>query len=702
MPDPFAYDKNVQDLARAFGVDMDKALEAREAPYQAYASYAAALAGVKPASLQTVSAVVDGRVIKWRRDATGPCLGGGWSPAPDADGYVSLSHFGVVYGDRGSASANTAAINAADEWCAANGKKLSLGDGVIFFDGTLYKNADWIGAGRGYWAPQDAATLPVYDEARETAPTQLVATGTFDRVHRLYGVSSMEAGGAVRVNGSPQGAGYNDTEYRMLSFMDPATGLAKGVSIAIIQQGDGLASYGFRVIPDFGGDAGLDGYCDEAEDGRSTADVDIGFWHDGRRGPSFEEMDIVGHWRMAGFLFCHISLDLDYLPSPYHATFNRCRFQGYKGFAARGSDSYQITAVGSDYVEVPWADDIAIRDPAVWGKVRYREELGNYTATNFGEDIVSVTQVGSAARITFAGPISGVSVGYHVIPNSYGGGNSHLHMNDCAFGGFTFPNGYMAHDGNGVADPFPNPSTLFELGGYRSVETILTRPAFQSIEEVFVHVHDHRFLTFSDALFESNGAADGSKGARFITTSQEGDGSGSTRDVFVKSEFAMTQQYVDFRPAIPLGPPRFSSDAGLNTGARIVFPDYPPLGNINRITGVTGAVDYEVSFPNQVQITVADDTAVTIHLDKIAFNAGMGVYGNTVNAQSGMYAIRAATSLNWCRLLGGTGFAAVLDDTVLDGTTGTDGWMTVSSGQNEIYIENRTGAQRVYLVKLTF
>ena len=100
-----ALDDNVRALAQAFGSDMGVVRQAAEAGVSAagaaalvseqangkaddalvsatpVSGYAAALAQASIPFLQRISATIGGRLVEWVRQAGGPALGGGWTPA---------------------------------------------------------------------------------------------------------------------------------------------------------------------------------------------------------------------------------------------------------------------------------------------------------------------------------------------------------------------------------------------------------------------------------------------------------------------------------------------------------------------------------------------------------------------------------------------------------------------------------------------
>jgi hypothetical protein len=464
-------------------------------------SRADAEASLVPDVFTHIGVVGPDGTMRYIYDADGTALetadGRTWSP----DGDVTVYHFGVVPSSRSDASANSTRINAADAYAASVGKPLYLGSGIIFFGATLTKTTAWIGNGQGYWPVQPAFNRPAAEKEIDVANTQLVAVGTFTRNTLLPGISSMHCSGATRVNPSAVGGLVNDDEYRLQSFMND-DGTIRLFSVGVLDTSKATTSKGFRVVPDFGGDDGQDGYEDDTEDGRSTADVDIGLFSEDGDHATYEHIDTVGHWRMYGTFVAQIKRDEDaaVVGTPYYVTFKSCHFQGYAGFGQRGSDTYKVISVTGAEVRVPWADDIALQSARTWDQVR---RVVGFSSFALGQTITNVVQDDDECVITFSGDVSGVlSAGQEIAARAVGGGDSHTNFYDCIFQGFTHSNGGMAHDGTMVADPFPYPSKAFEKSGWRGTETNLINPIIHHIEEVGFHIHDANKLVWINLQLE--------------------------------------------------------------------------------------------------------------------------------------------------------------------------------------------------------
>jgi len=111
-------------------------------------------------------------------------------------------------------------------------------------------------------------------------------------------------------------------------------------------------------------------------------------------------------------------------------------------------------------------------------------------------------------------------------------------------------------------------------------------------------------------------------------------------------------------------------------------------------TSVTPTQD-NTGFVSGITASIADNAATTIPID---LNGATAVYGQLVISGN----VASARPSTVAFRVGSAAFATVLSGTatattgVLSGTTGTDGDLTVSASGSTFYIENRTGASRVY------
>lgn len=83
-------------------------------------------------------------------------------------------------------------------------------------------------------------------------------------------------------------------------------------------------------------------------------------------------------------------------------------------------------------------------------------------------------------------------------------------------------------------------------------------------------------------------------------------------------------------------------------------------------------------------ITLADDESAVM---KLPVDYGHVLVAEASLASHGMAWVRGSSAVKY---FGGAGFT-VLVNTILNGTTGTDGQMTISTSVGNFYVENRTG-----------
>lgn len=83
-------------------------------------------------------------------------------------------------------------------------------------------------------------------------------------------------------------------------------------------------------------------------------------------------------------------------------------------------------------------------------------------------------------------------------------------------------------------------------------------------------------------------------------------------------------------------------------------------------------------------VTLADDESATM---KLPVDFGHVLLADAGIATHGMAWVRGSSAVKY---FGGASFA-VLVNTILNGTTGTDGQLTISTNSGNFYVENRTG-----------
>ncbi len=277
---------------------------------------------------------------------------------------VPVNRFGVSHNNRSAADINSDAINAALVFCAETGQDLDLGSGVIFCSKPIVQRGrvNVFGRGVNYWQKQYTG-----DFAPQAA-TAIVMVGTGPKDQTLFVVSSCSKWGAGRINPSPV-AGYNDAEYRLESFVtsspDAGTRSLRPFSAAWTVKGAngnnqdvwGSSWHGFRIMPDAGGDDGMEDVRNSdrsVEKPLSSGDWDVGFYWKAAREIDSQHLQAVGQWRIAGGLVAPHAKVSEIGAAAYNTTFDNCVFNR---LMIRSVDSAPVVATTPTTVDIPWADD---------------------------------------------------------------------------------------------------------------------------------------------------------------------------------------------------------------------------------------------------------------------------------------------------------------------------------------------------------
>nr|WP_319389118.1 hypothetical protein [uncultured Cohaesibacter sp.] len=537
-------------------------------------------------------------------------------------GYFLLSEivvnpimFGALRG-RENAAVTTAALQAMFEYCQITGACFDLLGGSWFAndDGlSIIKPLKGSGRGIGYWHTYTAvANNGVYLPAQ----SQIILTGTGNKTISPHGMSSMRVSGGVIDNSASARSLWNEDEYTLL----PLNGdFSCGIYIGPEAAGSELS--GFRVLPDGGGDDGLDLYNDDTADENSgwAADWDFGIVCDSAADVKGDLIQSVGHYRMAGLLITSITITpSDDTPTPpYRQTWSRCEFEGWRGVAIRGSDTFQITAITSDSVSIDYADDHPF-DPAVEDRVALSNHTFSqslYTFTSVSDNGVTLTLNGLNAD-----PTANYDVGDSIVARPYGGGTSHINFTDCHVGGMKHPSGLQCHDQALGSDAMTHPGTAIEMSGERMVEIVWDETCrIQSNEQVAIHLHNISYCQLP-GLIEFNTDINGNtRGMRIITSPKYTDNTrvahpaGST----IKPRFGngltnlLTNNgpsgILDLRPAVNIPAaayPLFTGDDGLLWASDLIIPDLALYMSMNDAvglrtpkTGVAGIFDNTYPVP---------------------------------------------------------------------------------------------------------
>jgi len=497
--------------------------------------------------------------------------GGWWEILPGHDGVVSAEAFGLVVGDRAAASSNGAALQDAVDFAIEHDCALYLGAGNFFLDTGILQDgpATIYGAGVQSWSKFNTIFQGV-------AKTQLVMTGTGAKHQKIWGVSSMYNWGAGRINPSAR-AGYNDKEYRLLSFVEKSTSASgrslKPFSCAWTQtrNASGSTLRDFRIIPDYGGTDGMDGYTNEY---RRTVGIityplsdgvwDVGLWQNRTVGVVAERFHVVGQWRMAGLLATAHSKTPP--AGYYHNTFRDCEFSGYHGVEIRAFDGAPVVASTATSVDIPWADDHPF---GADGDMSIRFSSGSwpkdveYTFTTMTKETRGSYDILRISGISPKVPAKTKSA----FPYAKGGGTSHTNFIGGCIQGFHHPSREQCHVKNlgGIkGGAFQYPGGCVFISGTKVTEIDMRQVSLTGQEEIAVHIHDCRNFSF-DGYVEMN------KGGRVIMSPSRHDNphslagfaaAGTLYPIWIHRGSTINNGSLDTRPSLPyINMPRFNDPA---------------------------------------------------------------------------------------------------------------------------------------------
>ena len=677
---------------------------------------------------------------------------------------VNVLDFGVVYNDRSSATLNSEKLNTALVEAANKKAILNLGSGVLFLAEPIVQTApvEVIGAGAvGEWSKWSTST-------QGEADTVLVMVGSPTKTSKVAGVSSMYNWGAGRVNPSSRPSTHNDSEYRLLSFVEDNTSATnrtlKAFSAAwtVKPSASGSSFSGFRVIPDYGGVDGMDGYKDSSAAGNinyplSPGDWDVGLHLDNTRSVMVDRVQFVGQWRMAGLL--GIAHSKEAFSGFYKNSFVDCSFNGYHGVEIRSYDGSPVTDQTTNTVDIPWADDhpfgadgdmelaFATGGENVWpSSVKYTF-TGMTKVTGGSYDILRLTGISPSVP-------SNVD---SVFPYFKGGGTSHTDFERGEIMGFQHPSREPCHikglsgETGGV---FQYPSVAVGVSGTKATEIWFHRTSLTGVEEVAAHVHDCRNISF-DVYVEVNRGHAGSsaRGGRVIFSpapssnphSKTGTSTaGTLRPIWIHRGSTLSDGSLDTRPALPyIQSTDFtdSQDDGFMESFYLTAPydpslttnqsegyaliaagerraglgrrnSAPPFSNPSEdsidwslyIEGTSGNVVSEnlISAPrfNSITVTVGDDNVAVI--SNLLTKGGFVYITHDPDSSFVQFAISGQAFFD----IGSSSFAIkVLGgnefkvvSTALTGTSGSDGNVTLGVDTGNLYLENRYGTSQSFTI----
>ncbi len=321
------------------------------------------------------------------------------------------------FGARGDGVADdTAAIQAALD----AGACVHFPAGIFRITATLVINdgQHLSGVGPGRWDGVDGVRNTI-----DAGGTILLATGAGPKVHTVKLVTDCRASGGERVNRNPLNSPRDDV-YRLLSFRrDDATPASaaslKTFSCAIktVLGAAGVRISNLRVVNRYDtGKGPLSGYHPGGAGLGWGDDWDIGLWLDNAKSCIFDNVFVVGYWRMAA-LFDLLAAEesASELSGAEYNRFYQCQFQGHRGVSIRGADLHPVIGVGTRHIDLPAAathpwriDDLggAIRiGPTQYRLSRYTpltvagNGAGNVRLTLAEESAAGGVRVGDLVRI---------------------------------------------------------------------------------------------------------------------------------------------------------------------------------------------------------------------------------------------------------------------------------------------------------------
>lgn len=579
--------------------------------------------------------------------------------APDEDGEISLLQFGVSYSDRSAAATNGAAINRALAFAGGAGYGLSLGFGVIFNSVPIVqdKRVDVRGGGVTYWVKQYNSTFP------PQAPTAIVFTGTGSKDETLFGVSSCRAWGAARSNPSAQ-AGYNDASYELTSFVEEnaaASGRTlKAFSVGWKVEGaDAVGSTwrGFRLMPDAGGDDGMD---DVRSSDRtvtkplSSGDWDIGFIIRGVRECAGHHLQGVGQWRMGGLLLAPHVKDWSEGGTLYNTIFRDCTFSRA---LIRSVDGAPVVATTAATVDIPWADDHPF---GADGDLDLILTTGGRAGDAFTYTGMSKVTGGSYDILRFTGvsPDPTGSSYKNCYPGYVGGGTSNVVFDHCEIQGFGHGSLEPSENqdlGGSSLNFFARPLANIEISGNELTEISFPNSGVTGYETIAIHAHDCRNIAYPRYYEMNNGGrliASPQRASTPYTVHASVPAISETLDVlFEPHGSTITGGELDMRPYITAmtTPPRFSdgADTGffepvklrsqrfgtpalLDIGSFLIAPK-GGIAGLGRMVGPWGFFDPAEGDADMALYYDYDDNITRVRKDMISNTANQAALGSSNN-----------------------------------------------------------------------
>lgn len=551
-------------------------------------SIGATLVGISPAGLsefiRTVDAVLHERISITDYGAVGDAV---IRPVSDwytvgATQYRGFANLAAVQAKLPHVSSATDSIDWAATQMAINvaktmGKAVHGPAGSYVLNRTIYHPPNVTVYGEGQMespsTPQDFVRL---FELRGTA---YLFAGTGPKVHKAdLAATDGTTTGEVFVNVSSYEPGY-DSRYAKSSFWNndanPTTGAPATQKLFScgwkVELGGFSKMFNCSLIP-WHGAGGVSGY--NAGLPVWADDWDIGLWVDNHHDFYCENVSVIGYWRMAGGFGRTALPGLDpRSPDWERNKFVHCLFQGWASFLLRGSDLFDIKAVGADWIEIEWFDSHPF-DPAFDNTFRTQEYGGlfcSYTGT---------TKVGSNLRITGVTPspaaIDPNNTANKVILGRRTNGVADASWDNCYFYGMNHRL-YRATSAAFGSARYNNPSRCIEISGgnIRGLKFNDTCKVMTG-DDIGLYLGNVLQLQY-DGSFESKNVEGRGSGIRNVA--------GSNAYQIVLGQDLRGTGGIDMRPAYP------------TTDGRFITPGDPGLFSPNQVMwhgwtyGIDGHVD---------------------------------------------------------------------------------------------------------------
>jgi hypothetical protein len=589
-----------------------------------------------------------------------------------------------------------------------------LPEGRLFCTGELPEPEGVVleGQGLGGWI------LTIHGRIKLAAATELCFVGTGAKTNTKKWISSNADRGGVITNLSPRDA--NDSEYKLTSLTN-VNGTERAFSAAIrtAKSGQACGLRRLRVFPNYNG---IVGYNDTGSDLLSD-EWDVGFWADTHSDVILDEVQIVGHWRIAGVLSTNgeESTSQNDFAFGERNTIRKSLINGQVGLCVRASDTWDIIAVGAnsfdinDYDGNPWRAN---------STGTLKAGINEDTTTDF--NVTSVVDNGATLTLNTTESTAGLNIGDVALVGS-NFGMSQFHIQESEISGLDHSTGKRATELG-----FTQPSACLEVSGValRGMRFINTKLTSHDDIAFFLNVAEDVHFDEGCTLESKKDATFSTFGIRAIATTN------TTRMNMGSIPFASS--VMDARPTgTGVKPARFNNggDLGHFSPFSLVWSrmqiDYDASNTFLRpfnggnvgfkksdgtvVVSYNGGTDeflvspagvpklkIDAAWPRETDSIVFSRTFDTGNIaddDVFIIDLGQAASGQILFSSlndflgRGVYAFRASGTPYLANMV--TVNLVGLSTGALTGTTGADAQFNLSVDVNGlIYVENRTGSTR--------